>query len=140
MDICDRPLAAAGLNSYRYRGRYGWVMIGARDHADALKEAARSVSDAVTPANLEYWDGARYVPAVCRSTPINSHGDLTPHQVAPVRVYGKLYYVDALALSGSNVMLRQYAKNGKLRGRFDSKARTWTAATPIHRDNIGVSA
>lgn len=58
--IQNRPLAAAGLTSYRYRGRYGFVMIGARDHADALREAARS-TDNVTAANLEVWNGAEYI-------------------------------------------------------------------------------
>jgi hypothetical protein len=29
----DKPLAASGLTSYRLRGRYGWIMIGATDHA-----------------------------------------------------------------------------------------------------------
>ena len=38
-DLHDRPLAAKGLVSYRYRGRYGWIMIGAKDNADALREA-----------------------------------------------------------------------------------------------------
>lgn len=57
--IQNRPLAAAGLTSYRYRGRYGFVMIGARDHADALREAARSTDD-VTLANLEIWNGTEY--------------------------------------------------------------------------------
>jgi len=57
----ERPLAAAGLTSYRYRGRYGFVMIGARDDADALSEAKRSTTDVVI-ANLERWDGNQYAP------------------------------------------------------------------------------
>lgn len=61
---CNTPCAAPGLVSYRYRGAYGWVMIGATDHADALSEAARSTSDhKSTPDKLEVWDGAQYVPA-----------------------------------------------------------------------------
>ena len=48
----DRPCAAAGLTSYRYRGRYGWVMIGARDDHDAMREAARSTS----PVAYEFLD------------------------------------------------------------------------------------
>lgn len=59
----DRPLADKGLTSYRYRGRYGWVMIGARDNQDALNEAKRSVGGPVSIDNLEAWDGNRYVPA-----------------------------------------------------------------------------
>lgn len=61
----ERPMAAPGLTSYRYRGRYGPVMIGARDKADALREAARSITGAVDPANLEIWcaSARRYVKA-----------------------------------------------------------------------------
>lgn len=40
-DYWNRPCAAHGLNSYRYGGPYGWIMIGATDDADALREAAR---------------------------------------------------------------------------------------------------
>lgn len=61
MNPCDRPLAARGLSSYRYRGRYGWVMIGAKDDAEALREAARS-TDGVVRANLEVWADGSYVP------------------------------------------------------------------------------
>ena len=28
--MCDRPLAAQGLTSYRYKGTYSWIMISAR--------------------------------------------------------------------------------------------------------------
>ena len=57
----DKPCAAHGLTSYRYKGRYGWIMIGARDDADALREAARSSSDAINRANLQVWNGTEYV-------------------------------------------------------------------------------
>ena len=57
----DKPCAAHGLTSYRYKGRYGWIMIGARDDADALREAARSSSDAINRANLQIWNGTEYV-------------------------------------------------------------------------------
>lgn len=56
----DRPMAAPGLTSYRYRGRYGWVMIGAKDNADALREAARSIDGEPDPARLEVWREGRY--------------------------------------------------------------------------------
>ena len=59
--MTDRPLAISGLTSYRARGRYGWIMIGAVDDADALSEAYRS-SDSVSVDSLEVWDGQRYVP------------------------------------------------------------------------------
>lgn len=52
----EKPLAAPGLNSYRYAGRFGWVMIGATDEADALREAARSVTGEVSRENLQAWD------------------------------------------------------------------------------------
>lgn len=58
----DRPLAAPGLISYRYKGRYGWIMIGARDEADALREVARSTRDPITRDRLEIWCGSRYLP------------------------------------------------------------------------------
>jgi len=58
---CDRPLAAPGLTSYRYRGRYGWIMIGAKDDAGALHEAARSTVEVVRE-KLEVWNGSTYVP------------------------------------------------------------------------------
>lgn len=63
MNICDKPLAAHGLTSYRYRGRYGWIMIGAPNHADALREAARSTADTIVPDRLQVWNGAQYAPA-----------------------------------------------------------------------------
>ena len=61
LNITDRPLAAPCLTSYRCKGRYGWIMIGARNHDDAMAEALRSSPDAA-PAGLEVWNGTRYVP------------------------------------------------------------------------------
>lgn len=60
--VHERPCADVGLISYRYRGPYGWVMIGAKNHDDALNEAHRSC-DQVLTANLEVWDATaeRYV-------------------------------------------------------------------------------
>jgi hypothetical protein len=57
----NRPLAAAGLISYRCKNPSGWTMIGARDDADALREARRS-DDKADPKNLEIWNGNAYVP------------------------------------------------------------------------------
>lgn len=62
MSITDKPVAAPGLTSYRYKGRYGWVMIGARDQADAINEVSRSIDDIPDPANLQVWNGTEYVP------------------------------------------------------------------------------
>lgn len=57
----DRPMAAPGLSSYRLRSPYGsYIMIGARDHDDAMREAARSTPNPDRAA-LEIWDGSRYV-------------------------------------------------------------------------------
>ena len=57
----DRPYAAKGTTSYRCSTPYGWVMIGAKDHDDAMKEARRS-SNFSKRENLEVWDGSRYIP------------------------------------------------------------------------------
>jgi hypothetical protein len=60
--ICDKPMAAKGYISYRYRGRYGWIMIGALNDADALNEAGRSLNwDKPVMSNLERWNGECYV-------------------------------------------------------------------------------
>lgn len=61
-DYWDRPCAAHGLRSYRYAGRYGWIMIGAKDAAGALREAARSTDAVIERAKLQRWNGTRYVP------------------------------------------------------------------------------
>lgn len=68
MDYSNMPLAAPGLTSYRCRGRYGygWIMIGAKDDEDALKEARRSFPDA-RAEDLQIWNGAMYVPASSRT-------------------------------------------------------------------------
>lgn len=64
MHVTDRPLAAPGLISYRYRGPFGWVMIGAKNHSDALREAGRSITftedNLPHLANLQMWDGKKY--------------------------------------------------------------------------------
>jgi hypothetical protein len=60
LNLCDKPMAMAGLTSYRYCGRYGWIMIGAKDDNDALREAQRSTSDKVTMDNLQIWKGSQY--------------------------------------------------------------------------------
>lgn len=61
-DLLSRPLAAPGLTSYRCKGPYGWIMIGARDDADAIGEAKRS-SKQVKSEDLQVWNGAEYVPS-----------------------------------------------------------------------------
>lgn len=58
--LMSRPLAAPGLTSYRCKGRFGWIMIGATDHEDAMREAKRSWADA-SRDGLEVWDGNKYI-------------------------------------------------------------------------------
>ncbi len=60
----ERPCADKGLTSYRHRIREtrDFVMIGARDHEDAMNEAGRSLRS-TDRAKLEVWNGERYVPA-----------------------------------------------------------------------------
>ncbi|CAB4127887.1 hypothetical protein UFOVP96_56 [uncultured Caudovirales phage] len=60
----EKPMASEGLKSYRYQGRYGHIMIGAKDHEDALKEAQRSTRDKVGAEHLEEWneEHGKYAP------------------------------------------------------------------------------
>lgn len=60
MNTCDRPLAAEGLLSYRCKGAFGWIMIGATDDDDAFREALRS-SETAKRETLQRWDGLGYV-------------------------------------------------------------------------------
>lgn len=52
----NKPLAAQGFKSYRAKGRYGWIMIGAIDTEAAKREAARSTSEQFS---LQVWDDAK---------------------------------------------------------------------------------
>ena len=60
MNLYDKQYAAHGLTAYRYKGRYGWIMIGATDDANALSEAQRSTSDKVIAENLQIWNKTQY--------------------------------------------------------------------------------
>jgi len=55
--ICDKPLAAKGLISFRYNnGDWGYIMIGATDVNNALSEANRSLTTKnATIDRLEMW-------------------------------------------------------------------------------------
>lgn len=78
MNITDNPLAIPGLVSYRYLNRFGWVMIGATDDEDALREAARSVCQSdlpTTPDRLQRWDGTAYQPATSEQEIREAHVD-----------------------------------------------------------------
>ena len=53
----ERPCADAGLTSYRYASRYGYIMIGATSTRDALNEANRSLTrGSATADRLEIWN------------------------------------------------------------------------------------
>ncbi len=62
----NKPLATKGLKSYRYKGRYGYIMIGANSTKEALSKAAKSTSD-VDISNLQI-----YVNFVDRYLPVKS--------------------------------------------------------------------
>jgi len=58
--LCESPLAATGLISYRCQSLYGgWIMIGAKNFDDAMSEASRA--DRAKLDTLQIWDGAQYV-------------------------------------------------------------------------------
>jgi hypothetical protein len=108
----DRPCAAAGLTSYRARGRYGWIMIGAKDAADAMREALRSTD---TPGELQVWDGARYVPA---PVPGDSQAALTSAQALHTAAH-----FEARGIAEANPL------HFRMAARFAARARP---SVPIH--------
>lgn len=57
--LCDLPLAAPGLVSYRCKGPWGWIMIGATDADDAYREARRS-NQRIQREHLQVWNGEVY--------------------------------------------------------------------------------
>lgn len=59
MTIQDKPLAADGFKSYRCMGAFNWIMIGAVDHADAIREALRSNPHAKLDT-LQQWRDGQY--------------------------------------------------------------------------------
>ncbi len=61
-DLTNRPLAIAGLISFRCRSQYGWIMIGATGRRDAMREARRSDSKAKRET-LQIWNGSQYIDA-----------------------------------------------------------------------------
>jgi len=57
MNFTERPCAAAGLISYRYAGRWSYIMIAATSAQDALNEADRSLTHGVARiSQLEIWN------------------------------------------------------------------------------------
>ncbi len=67
--MCERPLASPGLLSFRLALPFSFVMIGAKDDADAMIQASRS-----TPhpriEDLQRWNGQAYVPCRPRAEPL----------------------------------------------------------------------
>ena len=61
-DLYNKPMAAEGLVSYRLKSTFGYIMIGAIDHDDAMREAARGTPNPKRE-NLEVWNGSEYVNA-----------------------------------------------------------------------------
>jgi hypothetical protein len=66
-------------------------MIGAKDSADAMREAARSTDK---PHGLEVWDGTRYVaapadPLPSESEPLPGQSELTPREIEVMRAIGE---------------------------------------------------
>jgi len=59
---CDTDHACEPYTSYRLRSPYGWILIGAMDADDAMRQAARSTRNPDRAA-LEVWNGSRYIPA-----------------------------------------------------------------------------
>jgi hypothetical protein len=51
--LYDKPCADKGLTSYRAMGRFGCIMIGAKNNQDAMKEAKRSTPH---PTDLQVWN------------------------------------------------------------------------------------
>ena len=61
LTMSDYPMASNDLITYRYRGRYGFIYIGAFTDTEALSEAQRSTDDKVTPDRLERFNGRYFV-------------------------------------------------------------------------------
>ena len=89
LDTHERPCAAPGLISYRARGNYGWIMIGAADDADAMREAMRSTH---APTNLQRWDGTAYVPCDHEAATPATHSEPAPAR--PVYANDHLAWLD----------------------------------------------
>lgn len=58
--ISERPCALPGRDSYRAKGPFGWVMMGARNASQARRMASSAGAD---PSTLELWEGDHYAPA-----------------------------------------------------------------------------
>lgn len=59
----NKVRASNGYITYRYKGPFGSILIGAIDDVDALNEAKRSLSSGEIPDKglLERWNGEQWV-------------------------------------------------------------------------------
>lgn len=65
----DLPLACSPYLSYRLRSPYGWVMIAAKNDADALRDARRS-TDSARLVDLQRWNGIEYMHCMEQPSPL----------------------------------------------------------------------
>lgn len=61
-NVTNKPCAAQGLTSYRYRGQYGFIMIGAVNYSDAKRQAELSTNNPIVASRMEVWVGDKYIP------------------------------------------------------------------------------
>ena len=80
-------MAAEGLISYRAFGRFSDVAIGARTREGALEQALLS-RKGVTMADIDVWDGSRYVPVL-------GFSDLSPEALALILKDCERYHAES---------------------------------------------
>lgn len=64
LQVTSRPLACVGFQSYRYRHGHSFVMIGALNDTDALRQAHLSIACTPQSEHLERWNGSSYGPCL----------------------------------------------------------------------------
>ena len=74
----DKPCADYGLTSYRYKGQYGFIMIGADSTVTALQAAECSTRTPVSIENLEIYANGRYQSIAATSYPVTIEDLLIP--------------------------------------------------------------
>lgn len=114
----DKPLAAEGLESYRYKSPYGWINIGANSVEEALTEAARSTNAEITVEGLQQWDGTQYVDVEQAPAPAAPSMDTRPVDVegeyADKKAHMKAWVKQSKADGGNLSQIDPYVEN--LRG------------------------
>ena len=83
--LVDRPLADAGLESYRYQleSGFGWIMIGAVSHAQAISQANLRLSKGATMNRLQIWSGSQYVAATPDNDPQETISNVLDRRLRP---------------------------------------------------------